>query len=130
MEVKASTQSARISPKKARDVARVIQGRPAQEAMDLLKFIPRKAAKLYEAVLKSAIANAENNFNLNSDHLVVRTAKADQGPVFRRFRPGARGSAKPIRKPTSHLTIVLAEQVPAHDHHHDHDHDHNHAHAH
>ncbi|KAF0093833.1 MAG: large subunit ribosomal protein L22 [Puniceicoccaceae bacterium 5H] len=128
MEVKASQQYARISPKKARDIARVIQGRPAQEAIDLLEFIPRKGAKLYQEVLKSAVANAENNFNLNSDNLVVRSAVADPGPAFRRFRAGARGSAKPIRKPTSHLKVILAEKVHAHDHDHDHDHDHAHAH--
>lgn len=111
MEVKASHQNVRISQKKARDIARIIQGRPAQEAVDLLEFIPRKAAKLYQAVIKSAIANAENNFNLNSDSLIVLSARCDQGPVLKRFRPGARGSAKPLRKPTSHLLVVLAEKA-------------------
>ena len=109
MEVVAYTKYSRISPKKAREVAREVQGRPANEALELLKFIPRKAARLLRKTLHSAVANAENNHNLNSDDLVIKEAIVEEGPAFRRFKPAARGSAKPIRKRTSHLRIVLTE---------------------
>lgn len=109
MEVIAHTKYSRISPKKARQVAREICGRPANDALELLKFIPRKSARLLYKTLHSAIANAENNHNLNSDDLIIKTAVVDEGPAFRRFKAAARGSAKPIRKPTSHLRIVLTE---------------------
>lgn len=109
MEVVSTTRYTRISPKKARDVARVLRGRPANEALELLKFIPRKAARLLHKTLNSAIANAENNHNLNSGDLVVSQAVVEEGPAFKRFKAAARGSAKPIRKRTSHLRIVLSE---------------------
>ncbi len=109
MEVKASSRYVRISPKKAREVARVIQGRTASEAMELLRFIPRKSARLLAKTLQSALANAENNHNLSPGGMVISTATVDRGPVLKRFRAGARGSAKPLQKPTSHLHIVLSE---------------------
>lgn len=109
MQVTALTKYSRISPKKARDVARTIKGKPANEALELLRFIPRKAARLLYKTLHSAIANAENNHNLNSDQLIVTSAIIEEGPAFRRFRPVARGSAHPIRKRTSHLRIILSE---------------------
>lgn len=109
MEVIAHTKYSRISAKKAREVARELRGRPANEALELLKFIPRKAARLLHKTLHSAVANAENNHNLNSDDLVIKEAIVEEGPAFRRFKAAARGSAKPIRKRTSHLRIVLTE---------------------
>lgn len=109
MDVIATTKYSRISPKKAREVANELRGRPANEALELLKFIPRKAARLLHKTLHSAVANAENNHNLNSDDLVIKEAIVEEGPAFRRFKPAARGSAKPIRKRTSHLRIVLTE---------------------
>lgn len=109
MEVTSITRYSRISPKKAREVARVLRGRSANEALELLKFIPRKAARLLHKTLHSAIANAENNFNLNSGDLVISQAVVEEGPAFKRFKAAARGSAKPIRKRTSHLRIVLTE---------------------
>lgn len=109
MEVTSITRYSRISPKKAREVARVLRGRSANEALELLKFIPRKAARLLHKTLNSAIANAENNFNLNSGDLVISEAVVEEGPAFKRFKAAARGSAKPIRKRTSHLRIVLTE---------------------
>lgn len=112
MEVQALTRYARISPMKARDVARVIQGRPANEALELLRFVPRKAARLLSKTLQSAVANAENNHNLASDNLVIKSALIEEGPVFKRFRPGPRGMAKPYKKRTSHLRIILAERAP------------------
>lgn len=109
MEVVALTKYNRISPKKVREVARAIQGYPATEALELLRFIPRKSARLIHKTLKSAVANAENNHNLNSDDLVIKSAIVEDGPAFRRFKAAARGSAKPIRKRTSHIRVVLAE---------------------
>lgn len=109
MEVVALTRYSRISAKKAREVARELRGRPANEALELLKFIPRKAARLLYKTLHSAVANAENNHNLNSDSLIIKEAIIEEGPAFRRFKPAARGSAKPVRKRTSHLRIVLTE---------------------
>ena len=109
MEVVAYTKYSRISPKKAREVAREMQGRPANEALELLKFIPRKGARLLRKTLHSAVSNAENNHNLNSDDLIIKEAIVEEGPAFRRFKAAARGSAKPIRKRTSHLRIVLTE---------------------
>jgi large subunit ribosomal protein L22 len=109
MEVTAYTKYSRISAKKAREVASELKGRPANEALELLSFIPRKAARLLHKTLHSAVANAENNHNLNSDNLVIKDAIVEEGPAFRRFKPAARGSAKPIRKRTSHLRITLTE---------------------
>ena len=109
MEVKAITRNARMSPKKVREVARTITGRPATEASEYLALIPRKSAQLINKTLKSAIANAENNNNLSSDTLVVKTAYVDQGPVLKRFKAAARGTAAPRRKKMSHITVVLTD---------------------
>lgn len=109
MEVKAITKFARMTPSKVRDVARQIQGRPVLEAADLLRFIPRKSARLLAKTLNSAIANAENNKNLSAKDLVVVAATVGQGPMLKRFRPTAKGSAHPIRKSTCHITIVVGD---------------------
>lgn len=109
MEVFALTKYARMSPKKVRDIARGIQGRPAGEALDTLRLVPRKSARLVAKTLRSAIANAENNHNLSSDSLVIKSAIVEQGAAMRRFRPAARGQAHPYRKRSSHIKIVLEE---------------------
>jgi len=109
MEVQALTKYVRVSPKKAREVIREIQGRRAAEAQQLLKFIPRKSARLIAKTLHSAIANAENNNNLSENDLVVRKAVIEEGPTLKRYRAGARGSAKPIQKRTSHIRIILSD---------------------
>ncbi|OHE71106.1 MAG: 50S ribosomal protein L22 [Verrucomicrobia bacterium GWC2_42_7] len=108
MEVISLMKYARMSPIKVRQVARQVQGLPAEKALDLLKFIPRKSARLIAKTLKSAVANAENNFNLPTDELVVKRAIVEDGVVFKRFQPAARGSAHPIRKHTCHIRIVLS----------------------
>ncbi len=113
MQVQAYTKYARISPKKVREVAREIQGRNAAQALELLNVIPRKGARLLAKTLKSAIANAENNNNVTSDVLTVEKAVIEEGPAFRRFRPAARGMAHPFKKRTSHIRIVLSDEVPA-----------------
>lgn len=109
MEVQALTRYAHMSPKKVREVAREIQGRPVVEATELLTLIPRKSARLLAKTLKSAIANAENNNNLSADSLVVLKALVENGPVLKRFKAGARGTAMPRRKKLSHIRIVLSD---------------------
>lgn len=109
MEVQALTRYARMSPKKVREVARTIQGRKAAEAVDYLTLIPRKSARLIVKTLKSAIANAENNKNLSADALTVKSAIVENGPVLKRFKAGARGTAMPRRKKMSHIKIVLSD---------------------
>lgn len=112
MEVRSIYKAARISPKKARDVAREIQGLPVSDAIDALTFTPRKAAFLINKTLKSAVANAENNHELAADNLVVKEANVSDGPTFKRFKPRARGSASGIRKRTSHIAIILTDEIP------------------
>ncbi len=109
MEVQALTRYARMSPKKVREVVRTVQGLKANEAVDLLNLIPRKSARLIAKTLKSAIANAENNNNLSADTLIVKSAIVENGPVLKRFKAGARGTAMPRRKKMSHIRIVLSD---------------------
>ncbi|MGQ9473307.1 MAG: 50S ribosomal protein L22 [Candidatus Caldatribacteriaceae bacterium] len=109
MEARATAKYLRISPRKARQVVDLIRGKKAQEALSLLKFIPKKSARLVYKVLKSAIANAENNQNLDVDKLVVSQAFANPGPTLKRIRPRAMGRAYLIRKRSSHITVVVAE---------------------
>ena len=111
MEVRAVSKYVRISPKKAREVARTLPGRSAGEAVELLRFIPRKAARLLTKTLRSAMANAENNANLAAEDLTIREAIVEEGPAMRRHRPCARGSAHPYRKRMSHFRIVLSDQA-------------------
>ncbi|HOQ67169.1 MAG TPA: 50S ribosomal protein L22 [Candidatus Atribacteria bacterium] len=110
MEVKATAKYLRISPRKARQVVDLIRGKPAQEALAILQFTPKKSAKMVHKVLQSAIANAENNYNLDVDRLVVSRAFVDQGPTLKRVRPRAMGRANLIRKRTSHITVAVSEK--------------------
>ena len=111
MQIKSIYRGARISAFKCREVTREIQGLPVAAALDLLAFTPRKAAGLIAKTLKSAVANAENNNNLRADNLVVQEATVGEGPTFKRFQPKARGSAGPIRKRTSHIRIILTDEI-------------------
>ena len=111
MDIKSYSKYMRISPKKAREVARVLPGRKASDAVVLLKYIPRKAARMFDKTLKSAMANAENNLNLSADDLYIREAIVNEGPALKRFRPCARGSAHPYKKRMSHLHITLTDEV-------------------
>ncbi|HET9523009.1 MAG TPA: 50S ribosomal protein L22 [Terrimicrobiaceae bacterium] len=111
MQVKSTYRFARISAFKAREVTREIQGLPASDALDLLRFVPKKAAGMVRKTLASAVANAENNNNLNVSNLVVQEAVVGEGPTFKRFQPKARGSAGPVRKRTSHIRIVLTDEI-------------------
>lgn len=109
MEVRAVAKYVRISPQKVRGLSGAIKGKPVESALDLLKFMPQKSAKLVEKVVRSAAANAEQNPEIDVDTLVVRNILADQGPTLKRFRARARGRGTRILKRTSHITVVLAE---------------------
>ena len=111
MQIKSIYRGARISAFKCREVTREIQGLPVAAALDILAFTPKKAATLVAKTLKSAVANAENNNNLRADRLVVQEATVGEGPTFKRFQPKARGSAGPIRKRTSHIRIILTDEI-------------------
>ncbi len=110
MEVRAVTKFVRISPQKATDFSRTIQGKSVVEAMAIAELSPRKAAKLFYKTLKSALANAENNHELNKNTLKVKQAVANPGPMLKRYRPKARGMAGRIRKRMSHFTVVLTDE--------------------
>ena len=109
MEVKAETKNVRIAPEKARQISRLIQGKAVVEALAVVDLSPRKAARLIGKTLRSAIANAENNYNLDRNSLLVHSAMVGPGPILKRFCPRARGSAGRIRKRTSHFSIILTE---------------------
>ena len=106
--ITAKSKYIRQSPYKIRLVLNLIRGLPVSEALDILKFTKRKASDEITKVIKSALANAENNFGLNSNDLYISKAIADEGPTLKRFRPRARGRAGRINKRTSHLIIELA----------------------
>ena len=110
MEVQSVTKYLRMSPEKAREVGRLLQGKPVPEALDLVSLIPRKAARCFEKTLKSAVANAENNLGLDVDRLMVSTIAIDQGPTLKRFMARARGRGSRILKRTSHITVAVAER--------------------
>ena len=111
MQIKSIYKGARISAFKCREVTRAIQGLPVAAALDILAFTPKKAAGLIAKTLKSAVANAENNNQLRVEKLVVQEATVGEGPTFKRFQPKARGSAGPIRKRTSHIRIILTDEI-------------------
>ena len=106
----ATLKYARISSRKVKIVADLIRGKNAEEALAIVKFTPKAASEIIEKLLKSAIANAENNHNMKSNKLYVAEIYANQGPTLKRIRPAAKGSAVRIRKRTSHITIVLKER--------------------
>lgn len=105
----ANHRFARISPRKARLVAELIRQRDVQDALNVLRFTHNRAAQMMTKVLNSAIANADEA-EADVERLFVREARVDEGPTMRRFRPKDRGRAHPIRKPTSHLIVVVDEE--------------------
>ncbi len=110
METKAQARFIRIAPRKARIVIDLIRDKSVKEALGILRYTPRKGSKIIEKVLRSAIANAENNFDMNRDALIISRAFVDEGPTLKRFRPRAQGRASRIRKRTSHITVMLRER--------------------
>lgn len=109
MEAKAKSNYVKIAPRKARDVINLIRNKPVNEARAILSYNRRRAAGIINKILNSAVANAENNFNMNQHKLYVAEAYVDEGPIMKRVRPRARGRRFLIRKRMSHITLVLKE---------------------
>ncbi len=110
-EVRAIGRFIRVPPRKARLVMDMVRGKDINEALSVLRFTPKHAARVVEKVLRSAMANAHQNHGVKDiDFLFVKRAYADNGPIVKRFRQRAMGRATPIKKRTSHLTIVLEEK--------------------
>ena len=109
-QAKATLKYARISSRKVKIVADLIKGKDIDEAIAILKYTPKASSEMLEKLLKSAIANAENNHHMAHEKLYVADIFANQGPTLKRIRPAAKGSAVRIRKRTSHITIVLKER--------------------
>ena len=109
-EVKAVAKFVRIAPRKVRIVMDLIRGKDVAEAFAILKFTPKRGSKFIEKVLKSAVANAENNFEMDTEKLYVSTCFVDQGPTLKRIHPRSRGQAFGILKHTSHITVMVSEK--------------------
>jgi large subunit ribosomal protein L22 len=110
MQAKAVAKYVRISPRKVRQVVNVIRGKKVNEALAILNFIPNGSRVDVAKVLKSAVANAEHNYDMNVNDLVITEIFVDQGPTIKRIRPRAMGRADQIRKRTSHITVVVGEK--------------------
>ncbi len=110
MEARAIAKYERISPLKVHYICKEIRGKNVDEALNILRFTPKKGARILEKVLNSAIANAENNFGLDRDALIVSQAFANDAPVMKRWRPKAKGMAYPILKRSAHIGVVVKER--------------------
>ena len=110
MEARAITRFVRLSPRKAGFVVGVKQGKSALEALDILDFTNKKAARIIKKTLASAVANATNNFKMDEDKLVVSTIMINDGPALKRIMPRAMGRADIIRKPTAHIVVAVSEK--------------------
>lgn len=111
MEVKAVSKYVRVSPRKVRKVVGAIKGKPVETGLQTLTFMPQKAANILEKVVRSAVANADQNPDIDIDLLVIRNIIADQGPTLKRWKARARGRGTRILKKTSHITVILAEET-------------------
>ncbi|RJP40544.1 MAG: 50S ribosomal protein L22 [Desulfobacteraceae bacterium] len=109
MEVNATAKYMRISPQKVRKLVDAVKGKPAEAGLNTLKFMPQKAAGMVEKILKSAVANASQNTELDVDSLVIKNIIVNEGPSLKRFRARARGRGSRILKRTSHITVIVAE---------------------
>lgn len=109
MQAKAVARTVRIAPRKVRLVIDLIRGKKIGEALAILEFTPKAASPVLTKVLKSAIANAEHNYDMDINELVVSEAYANEGPTLKRFRPRAKGAASAINKRTSHITVVVSD---------------------
>ncbi|MFC3885297.1 50S ribosomal protein L22 [Bacillus songklensis] len=110
MQAKAVARTVRIAPRKVRLVVDLIRGKQVGEAVSILRLTNKAASPIVEKVLKSAIANAEHNYEMDANNLVVTQAYVNEGPTLKRFRPRAMGRASQINKRTSHITIVVSEK--------------------
>jgi large subunit ribosomal protein L22 len=111
MEVKAVVKYVRISPQKVRRLVDTVKGQPVETGLNTLKFMPLRAARIVEKLVRSAVANADQNPDIDVDTLVIRNITADPGPSLKRFRARARGRGTRILKRTSHITVILAEET-------------------
>ena len=109
-EVKATAKYIRIAPRKVRIVMNLVRGKSVADALAILKFTPKVGADAVKKVLRSAIANAENNFDMDVDRLFISSAFVDQGPTLKRIHPRSRGQAFKILKHTSHITVAVNEK--------------------
>ncbi|MBK8020305.1 MAG: 50S ribosomal protein L22 [Chloroflexi bacterium] len=110
MEVRAHLSYASISPQKLRLVIDQVRGMGAEQALTVLHYMPQKGAGIVHKLVSSALANAENNFDLERGDMLIKTIFADGGPMLKRFKAGARGRYKPRKRRTSHVTVILAER--------------------
>ena len=113
MDYKAIHRYADMSPRKIRPVAELIRGKMADEALELLQYLPSRSARLVEQVLKSALGNAEDRGARNIDDLIVVESCVDGGPIMKRIMPRARGTAYPIKRRISHIHVTLSDLEPA-----------------
>ena len=111
MEVRAVSKYVRISPRKVHKVIGAVKGKPVESGIQILKFMPQKAASILEKVVRSAVANADHNADVDIDLLIIRNITADQGPTLKRWKARARGRGTRILKRTSHITVTLAEET-------------------
>lgn len=109
-QAKSIARTVRVAPRKARMVIDLIRGKQVGEAIAILRHTPKTVSPVIEKVLKSAIANAEHNYEMDINNLVVSQAFVDEGPTLKRFRPRAQGRASAINKRTSHITVVVSEK--------------------
>ncbi|WP_431810846.1 50S ribosomal protein L22 [Lysinibacillus capsici] len=109
-QAKAIARTVRIAPRKVRLVVDLIRGKQVGEAVAILRHTPKAASPVVEKVLKSAVANAEHNYDLDINSLVISEVFVDEGPTLKRFRPRAQGRASAINKRTSHITLVVSEK--------------------
>jgi large subunit ribosomal protein L22 len=111
MEVKAIARYVRISPQKVRKIVGAVKGKHVESGLNALRFMPQKATDIVEKVLRSAIANAENNNDLDIDSLIIKNIIVDPGPTLKRFRARARGRGTRILKRSSHITVIVADKA-------------------
>ena len=111
MKIKAVAKDVRISPRKVKLVADVVRGKKVEEALNILKFATTPAANAVAKVIKSATANAENNYHLEPSGLIITDIMTNEGHVFKRYRPQARGRVNPILKRTTHIKVFVSEEA-------------------
>lgn len=109
MQAKAVAKTIRIAPRKVRLVLDLIRGKEVGEAISILNLTNKRASPIVEKLIKSAVANAEHNYDMDTDNLIISETYADEGPTLKRFRPRAQGRATKINKRTSHITVVVSE---------------------
>ena len=109
MEARAVSKYLRVSPQKVRMVIGAVKGKPVEAGLNILRFMPQKAARVLEKTVRSAVANADQNPDIDDDALIISNITADSGPTLKRFRARARGRGARILKRTTHITVILAE---------------------